>query len=135
MRKYRVNYFISKDNFKNNIDKFPKENNVLFITGLSGSGKTTLSNDFSKRYKSIILSLDCLGNYYNPKFENTLIKKLTNKFLKANPNISNIIKKGKYMELKLNNFNDYIEYNNKYFNYIYKYCLNHFDKSFIIEGT
>ena len=72
MENYRISYFISKDNF---------ENNVLFITGLSGSGKTTLSNELSKKYNSIILILDCLGIYYSSKFENTLIKKLTNDFI------------------------------------------------------
>lgn len=135
MKKYRINYFISKGNFENNVSKFSKENNVLFITGLSGSGKTTLSNELSQQYKSIILGLDCLGNYYSPKFENTLIKNITNKFLKSNPDINSIIKKGKYMEVKLNNFNDYIKYNNMYFDYIYEYCLNHYEKNFIIEGT
>ena len=80
MENYRISYFISKDNFENNVEKFAKENNVLFITGLSGSGKTTLSNELSKKYNSIILSLDCLGSYYSSKFENTLIKKLTNDF-------------------------------------------------------
>ncbi len=92
MKKYKINYFISKPNFENNVNKFSKENNVLFITGLSGSGKTTLSNKLSKKYKAIILNLDCLGNYYSSKFENTLIKDITNKFLKSNPNLDNIIK-------------------------------------------
>ena len=126
MENYRISYFISKDNF---------ENNVLFITGLSGSGKTTLSNELSKKYNSIILSLDCLGSYYSSKFENTLIKKLTNDFFKLNENIHNIIKNGKYMELKLNNFNDYVKYNNMYFDYIYKFCLSNSNNNFIIEGT
>ncbi len=42
------------------------------------------------------------------------------------------------MELKLNDFNSYIKYNNIFFiffDYIYKYCLSHNDKNFIIEGT
>lgn len=135
MKKYKINYFISKPNFENGTDKFLKENNVLFITGLSGSGKTTLGNEISRKCKSIILSLDCLGGYYSSKFDNTLAKKLTGDFFKLNDNINSIIKNGKYMDLKLNNFNDYIKINNKYFNYIYEYCLNTKDKNFIIEGT
>lgn len=50
------------------------ESNILFITGLSGNGKTTLSLDLSKKYNAIVLNLDCLCNYYNEKFNNTLIK-------------------------------------------------------------
>lgn len=135
MKKYRTHYIISKKNYEKNIDKFPKENNVLFITGLSGSGKTTMSNKISKKNDAIVLNLDCLSSYYSSKFENTLIKDITSDFFKLNVEVHDIIKNGNYMDLKLNHFDDYIKYNNKYFNYVYGYCLNNHDSYFIIEGT
>lgn len=135
MRKYWICYFISRKSYENNVEKFIKENNVLFITGLSGSGKTTISNSLAKKYNATIFSLDCLGSYYSSKFDNTLIKDITSDFFKLNTNIHNIIKNGKYMDLKLNHFENYVKYNKEYINYIYKYCLAHRENNFIIEGT
>ncbi len=135
MKNYKVKYIFSKNNYGSNVEKFGNENNILFITGLSGSGKTTLSNQLAEKFNAVILNLDCLGNYYSSKFDNTLIKDITKSFFESNSDIENIIKSGKYMNLKLNNFDYYIKYNNKYLNFIYNYCLNNKENSFIIEGT
>ena len=43
-----------------NFSKFPKENNILFVTGMSGSGKFTLTKKLAKKYNAIQISLDCL---------------------------------------------------------------------------
>ena len=43
-----------------NLSKFPKENNILFVTGMSGSGKSTLTKKLAKKYNAIQISLDCL---------------------------------------------------------------------------
>lgn len=135
MKNYEIKYIFSKNNYVNNVEKFGNENNILFITGLSGSGKTTLSSQLAEKSNAVVLNLDCLGNYYSSKFDNTLIKNITKNFFALNSDIENIIKRGKYMDLKLNNFDDYIKYNERYLRFIYNYCLNNKENSFIIEGT
>ena len=130
-----VGYFISKKNITINIDDFDNSNNILFITGLSGSGKSTLSKYYAIKYNATILELDCFSNFNSNKFKNSLIRKITGKFYKSQPKISDIIKKGRYMDLKLNHFNDYVYYNNKYLEYICKYCEAHPKQNFIVEGT
>ena len=135
MNRKKINYIISKPNLKYNVGDFFTKNNVLFITGLSGSGKTTLSFEISNKYKAEIFNLDCLSNFYSTKFNNTLIKKITGNFLKLNVDIDKILKNEKYMDLKLNHFDEYKEYNKKYFNYVCDYCIDHRNTNFVIEGT
>lgn len=133
--KHYIGYLFSKPNKRYNISKFMVEYNILFITGLSGSGKTTLSLDLSKKYNAIVLNLDCLCNYYNEKFNNTLIKCLTGNFLKNNAKLDEILKNEEFMDLKLNRTSEYIFYIKSYFEYVYKFCLDYKNINFIIEGT
>lgn len=39
------------------------------------------------------------------------------------------------MDLKLNRTSEYIFYIKRYFEYVYKFCLDYKDINFIIEGT
>lgn len=52
------NFLFKQSDITYNLDKFGKECNILFITGLSGSGKTTLSNEYADMYKCEVLHLD-----------------------------------------------------------------------------
>lgn len=79
--------------------------------------------------------MDCLCNYYNEKFNNTLIKCLTGNFLKNNAKLDEILKNEEFMDLKLNRTSEYIFYIKRYFEYVYKFCLDYKNINFIIEGT
>ena len=125
---------MKKQNLTYNLEKYGDNENILFITGLSGSGKTTLSYKLSYEYNAEVLELDCMGNYYNDKYNNTVIHNITSKFLNENQDINYIIKNKKYMELKLYNFDKYIMINDRYFKYIVNYC-NNSKGLYIVEGT
>ena len=50
--------FLSQKDIKINIDRFPRKNKVLYITGLSGSGKTTTMVELADRYDLPGIELD-----------------------------------------------------------------------------
>ena len=50
--------YFSKDDIELNIDKFPSETNIMYVTGLSGSGKTTRSDEIAEKYKAVNFPLD-----------------------------------------------------------------------------
>lgn len=45
MKNLFVKWLKSKEDIKYNIEKYKKEDNILFITGLVGSGKSTLAKE------------------------------------------------------------------------------------------
>ena len=64
------NFLLKQKDVKYNLNKFGKDKNVLFITGLSGSGKTTLSDEYSKKYGCPVLHLDDIEyNHFPKEFE------------------------------------------------------------------
>ena len=50
--------YFSKDDIELNIEKFPNETNILYVTGLSGSGKTTYTEEYAKKYNATDIALD-----------------------------------------------------------------------------
>lgn len=70
------NFLFKQSDFTYNLDKFGKESNVIFITGLSGSGKTTLSNRYADMYKCEVLHLDDIECDQYPKEFEFLKKKI-----------------------------------------------------------
>ncbi len=53
--KIKVKWLKSKNDIKFNIEKFQKESNILFITGLVGSGKSTLARKLGEEYMQLLL--------------------------------------------------------------------------------
>lgn len=131
----KINFFINSHNKYFNLNKLGVTSNLIYVTGLSGSGKTTLAKELSKKYNAILFELDNLGGFFGEyKKSNELIHILTEKFLNLNLELKDIIKKEKYVDLKINNFNKYKYWTNKYIDYLIEYTKNKND-IFIFEGT
>jgi len=47
-------------NLEYNVEKFPKQSNILFITGLSGSGKSSMAAKLAKKYDAVNIEIDLL---------------------------------------------------------------------------
>ncbi len=129
-----IRFFKSKDLLSFNLDNYGVSN-ILFVTGLSGSGKSTKATKLGKRYNAIVFELDNLGGFYG-KFKNSkeLIHELTKNFLKSNQELDEIIRKNKFVKLKIENFNEYSNWIIKYFEYLVHFCNNN-EKLYIFEGT
>lgn len=79
--------------------------------------------------------MDNLGGFFGKyKESKELIHILTEEFLNLNLELKDIIKKGKYIDLKINYFNKYTYWSNKYIDYLIRYTKDK-DEIFIFEGT
>lgn len=132
----RINFFINSKNICFNIDKIDiSNNNIIYVTGLSGSGKTTFAKKLSKEYKATLFELDHLGGFFGEyKQSKELIHSLTNKFLEINSELKEIIRKGKYIDLKIKHFAKYSYWTNKYVDFLLEYAKKK-NELFIFEGT
>jgi len=64
------NLLFSKDNIEFNIEKFGKEYNTLYITGLGGSGKSTIIKEYATKYKAEALEFDAVTSALIKGLEN-----------------------------------------------------------------
>lgn len=131
----KISFIFNRKILKYNVDRFGLNNNILYVTGLSGSGKTTLAKDFSCEYNAILFELDTLGGFYSEyKDCNSMIRELTKDFLNFNKELDLIIRKNKFVKLKIKNFNEYSKWINKYIKYLEEYTYNT-NGLFVFEGT
>lgn len=131
----KVSFIFSKKSLEYNVDKYNLNNNILYVTGLSGSGKTFLSKELSRKYNAILMELDNLGGFYGEyKFSDSIIHQLTKQFLDENSKLDSIIKKSKFIELKIKNFQEYSKWINKYTTFLENYAHSK-EQYFIFEGT
>ena len=61
--------FLEKGDVCYNLNKWPDQYNILYITGHSGSGKTTLGIDIAKEFNCCRVELDYIAVYYLRKFK------------------------------------------------------------------
>ena len=54
------NILLSSDNIELNLEKFGKDFNTLYITGLGGSGKSTIIKEYAAKYKAEALEFDAV---------------------------------------------------------------------------
>lgn len=131
----KINFLFNKKNIVWNIEKYNRDNNILYVTGLSGSGKTTISNSLANKFGAQLFELDHLEGFFGKyKNDNSIIHSLTEKFLNKNLELKTIIKKGNYFDLKINNFQEYVKWTQKYIRYLEEYALSN-KNLFILEGT
>lgn len=127
-----VNWLKSKNDIKFNIEKFQKESNILFITGLVGSGKSTLARKLGKEYNATVIIQDYLAwcDCYNNK-ECIYFVKL---FQKLYPETIVYFKNN---EWRKNNLNSSLkdEYRKKFDKMIIEYAKENKTKNFIYEGS
>ena len=64
------NIIFSKDNIELNLDKYNKENNILYITGLGGSGKSTIISQYAEKYNAEALEFDAITSALIKGLEN-----------------------------------------------------------------
>lgn len=57
----KVRWLRSQKDTKFNIEKYQKESNILFITGLVGSGKSTLARKLGEEYNATVIIQDYLA--------------------------------------------------------------------------
>ena len=131
----KISFIFNRKNLKYNVEEYGLNNNILYMTGLSGSGKTTLAKELSLKYNLILVELDILGGFYDEyKDCNSIIKELTKHFLSFNKELDLIIRKNKFVKLKIKNFSEYSRWINKYIIYLEEYTYNTNDL-FVFEGT
>ncbi|MFA5602334.1 MAG: hypothetical protein WDA21_01190 [Bacilli bacterium] len=125
----KINIFFNRKDIYYNIDKFPNESNVLFITGLSGSGKSYLSKQLAVKYNAVIFRLEWLKHYKHCNKEGKVI---IDSFIKKYPKIK------PYVANKWNNESneDKNELFTKYILLLYDYFIKNIDKDkiYIIDG-
>ena len=133
----KVSFIRNKGNIECNLNDFwNNTNNILYITGLSGSGKSTFSKATAEKCGASILPLDYLGEFYGKyKDSHELMKDIVSEFFRNEQELHQIIKSGRYMDLKLNYFEEYIKWNQEYIRFVVSYCRKHYHQRFIIEGT
>lgn len=61
MNYLHIRWLKSKNDLKFNVEKYRKEDNILFITGLVGSGKSTLARKLGKEYNATVIIQDYLA--------------------------------------------------------------------------
>lgn len=128
-------FIFNKKNLEYNLDKYNNNNNILYITGLSGSGKTTIAKDLAIKYNAVLFELDNLGGYFGEyKEDPSEIHILTKEFLDKNIELKEIIKKNKYVDLKIRHFEQYAMWTNKYINFLEEEAHKS-KKLYIFEGT
>lgn len=131
----KVSFVLNKKNLEYNLDKYADNNNILYITGLSGSGKTTIAKKLAKKYNATLFELDNLGGYFGEYKEDTSkIHTLTKEFLDKNVELKEIIKKGKYVDLKIRHFEQYAMWTNKYISFLEEYVKRN-NNLYVFEGT
>ena len=104
--------------------------NVLLITGFSGSGKSTLAERFAYKFDIKHIDLDNI----DPKYDYIYEQKYSNKneifydFLDAYPELNEKIQgRDSYKYRK--------ELFDKFFDFCFKWCKEHHENKYIIEGT
>lgn len=119
--------------FSFNMDKFREGKvNYILITGFSGSGKSVLAEKFAQKYEMIHIQLDLIDPYSIKELEIIGFNESTEvfyDFLEDNPEFDKIFRSYK------NSSNEDVEkIFNKFIPYVLKWCANHPDNSYVIEG-
>lgn len=129
---YRIGVFFSKKDLNYNFDKFGKNQNLLFITGLVGSGKSTIAKDISAKKEVVILSQDWLA--WSEVYEkDNLATSVLNEFYQLYPEARIASIENKWHENKLT-LEEKFDLKKKYNNFLVDYAKKDPNNLYIIEG-
>lgn len=132
MKKIFVKWLKSKEDIKYNIEKYKKEDNILFITGLVGPGKSTLAKELGKKYSATVITQDFLAwSDHNNSQGCTFF---VNLFQELHPETINYFKNNEWRKrnLTVEEKNDYIR---KFDKMVVDYVKENKDGLFIYEGS
>ena len=133
MCKYKIGTFFTKKDIVFNLEDFPKESNVIFVTGLFGSGKSTMGKDLSSALGAVHLQQDWLtwSDVYNDPICDYFVEEFKNK----NPETSILF------ENKWWHGYDHItreqkrEYRRRFDRLMFETAVKSKDKIFVFEGA
>lgn len=121
-------YMRNKKDLYVNFELFDSgKSNICLVTGLSGSGKSTLSKELCKKYNATCIEMDVF-EHPDMKIGPNSRKNIYDKYFNNNP-----ILKTNLINNNLNNDELALEMSNALV-YAIKYCNEHPDEKFIIEG-
>ena len=129
---FRIGVFFSKKDLNYNLDKFGKNQNLLFITGLVGSGKSTIAKDICAKKEVVILSQDWLA--WSEVYEkDNLATSVLNEFYQLYPEARIASIENKWHENKLT-LEEKFDLKKKYNNFLVNYAKKDPNNLYIIEG-
>ena len=132
MKNLFVKWLKSKEDIKYNIEKYKKEDNILFITGLVGSGKSTLAKELGKKYSATVITQDFLvWSDHNNSPECTFF---VNLFKKLYPDTINYFKNNEWRKKNLT-IEEKNDYRRKFDKMVVDYAKENKDRLFIYEGS
>ena len=131
MSSMNVNWLKSKKDLEYNLNKYQKEVNILFITGLVGSGKSTLARELGKKYKATVITQDFLAwsDFYDIK-ECTFFVQM---FQKLYPETKEYFNNNEWRKNNLTS-EEKNGYRIKFDKMVVEYAKENKDKLFIYEG-
>lgn len=116
--------------FEQDVDKFGKSSNIIFIAGLSGSGKSTKASELAKKYNAVNIELD-LFDQNQILFDDSTNHDEGNLIMRDYFTTKYKSPKKFKSDSELKEFGKLIE---GFLKYIVKYASEHKDKNFVIEG-
>lgn len=114
-----------------NINKFTDGSvNLLYLTGFSGSGKSTFAERLSYKYDIVNVTLDNLDPKFGYIYEKDFSEdnEIFYEFLDRNPELNEKIKRPNKTAYRSELFN-------KFFPFAEKWCKEHKEKKYVLEGV
>lgn len=131
MKNLSVKWLKSQEDISYNFQKFRKEDNILFITGLVGSGKSTLSRKMGEKYNATAITQDFL--FWSDFYDSEECDLFVTMFQKLYPETIDYFKNNEWRKNNLSSEEKNI-YRKKFDKMIVDYASKHKDKLFIYEG-
>ena len=114
-----------------NINKFTDGSvNLLYLTGFSGSGKSTFAERLAYKYDIVNVTLDNLDPKFGYIYEKDFSEdnEIFYEFLDRNPELNEKIKRPNKTAYRSELFN-------KFFPFAEKWCKEHKEKKYVLEGV
>lgn len=127
-----IRWLKSKEDITYNIEKYKKEDNILFITGLVGSGKSTLAKKLGEKYHATVIIQDYLS--WSDCYNNEECIYFVNLFQKLYPETKNYFENNEWRNNNLTS-EQKKDYRKKFDKMIIDYAKENKDKNFIYEGS
>lgn len=129
----KVNYFFSKPDLYINFEKFGKESNLLFITGLVGAGKSTVGKQIAKKYNAVYICQDWFA--WKDKYTEELCNELHKELQKRYPETKEYVVKNAFRRKDILSKEQRRFYLREFENIIKENTVKHPNQLFVYEGS